>query len=83
MTAVSGLEGQGALRALVEFVLAPLVAKDGGQLTWVRRVDSVVEVKLAGACLGCPAQRDTIESVLLPAMRRVDPSVASVRVVRS
>jgi len=81
MTAVSIPEGQGALRALVDTVLAPLVAKDGGILQWVRRVDSVVEVSLSGACLGCPAQRDTADAVLLPAMRAVDPSVTSVRVV--
>lgn len=81
MTAASRLDGQGALRALVESVLAPLVAKDGGALRWVRRVDDVVEVALGGACLGCPAQRDTVDAVLLPAMRAVDPSVSAVRVV--
>jgi Fe-S cluster biogenesis protein NfuA len=81
MTAASRLEGQGALRALVETVLAPLVEKDGGVLCWVRRVDDVVEVSLGGACLGCPAQRDTVDWVLLPALRAVDPTVAAVRVV--
>ncbi|MDB4927633.1 MAG: NifU-like domain [Myxococcaceae bacterium] len=81
MTAASRLEGQGPLRALVESVLAPLVARDGGALRWVRRVDDVVEVSMGGACLGCPAQRDTIDTVLLPALRRLDPTVAAVRVV--
>ncbi|MDO9022435.1 MAG: NifU family protein [Deltaproteobacteria bacterium] len=81
MTAPATIECQRALRALVESVLAPLVAKDGGVLRWRGRVDDVVEVSLGGACLGCPAQRDTLDSVLLPAMRAVDPSVAAVRVV--
>lgn len=81
MTVVAKLEDHGALRALIESVLAPLVARDGGKLHWVRRVDGVVEVSLTGACLGCPAQRDTADAVLLPAMRAVDPSVTSVRVV--
>lgn len=81
MTAPATIDGQRALRSLVESVLAPLVAKDGGDLRWERRVDDVVEVSLGGACLGCPAQRDTLDWVLLPAMRAVDPSVAAVRVV--
>lgn len=80
MTAASGLEVEVALRTLVESVLAPLVARDGGRLTWVRRVGDVVEVRLGGACLGCPGRRDTLDTVLLPALRGVDPSVASVRV---
>jgi len=82
MTAVSTPHEQGPLRTLVDTVLAPLVAKDGGILRWVRRVDGVVEVSLSGACLGCPAQRDTADTVLLPAMRALDPSVISVRVVQ-
>ena len=81
MTAPATIDGQCALRALVESVLAPLVAKDGGVLRWERRVDDVIEVSLGGACLGCPAQRDTLDWVLLPAMRAVDASVAAVRVV--
>ena len=81
MTAPATIDGHRALRALVESVLAPLVAKDGGELRWERRVDDVVEVSLGGACLGCPAQRDTLDWVLLPALRAVDPSVAAVRVV--
>ena len=70
------------MRRLLDSVLAPLVAKDGGELRWVRRVGDVVEVSLSGACLGCPAQRDTLDCVLLPAFRVVDPSVTSVRAVR-
>jgi Fe-S cluster biogenesis protein NfuA len=81
MTVVADPQDHRALRALIESVLAPLVAKDGGRLQWVRRVDGVVEVSLGGACLGCPAQRDTADAVLLPAMRAVDPTVSSVRVV--
>lgn len=81
MTVVAHYEGEGALRALVESVLAPLVARDGGELHWVRRVGDVVEVAMLGQCRGCPAQRDTLDGVLLPALRGVDPTVAAVRAV--
>lgn len=70
------------LRTLLNSVLAPLVAKDGGELRWIRRVGDVVEVSLSGACLGCPAQRDTLDFVLLPAFQGIDPTVVSVRAVR-
>ena len=81
MTPLQGHEVHGALQALIESVLAPMVARDGGSLRWVRRVDDVVVVSLTGACEGCPAQRDTLDGVLLPAMRAVDPTVTAVRAV--
>lgn len=81
MTVVAASGGTGALRAVIESVLAPMVSRDGGELRLVGRVGDVVEVSLTGACIGCPGQRDTVEGVLLPALRGVDPTVSSVRVV--
>jgi Fe-S cluster biogenesis protein NfuA len=81
MIASAGIQGDAALLALLHEVLAPMVARDGGALGWVRRAGDTVEVSLGGACLGCPAQRDTVEGVLLPAMRAADPTVLAVRVV--
>ncbi len=68
------------VEALCATILAPLVAVDGGRLTYVGRAGGVIEVNLGGACLGCPGQRYTLESVVLPALRRADPSVTAVRV---
>lgn len=73
--------GTFSLRRAVDAVLAPMVARDGGELRWVRRDGDVVEVSLGGAYVGGPGQRDVIDGVVLPALRAIDPSVASVRVV--
>lgn len=81
MTVVAASGGVRALHAVIDSVLAPMVACDGGELRWVQRVGDVVEVSLTGACIGCPGQRDTVEGVLLPTLRSVDPTVSSVRVV--
>lgn len=70
-----------ALRDVVNDVLAPLVEADEGKLELVGRQGGVIEVRLGGACRGCPGQSYTVRDVLLPAFQRVDPSIESVRVV--
>lgn len=70
-----------ALRDVITEVLAPLVEADEGTLELVGRDGAAVEVRLGGACRGCPGQSYTVRDVLLPALQRVDPSVESVRVV--
>ncbi len=71
-----------AVRRALDAYVAPLVARDGGTLTLLGVREGVVEIALGGKCQGCPAQRDTAQGVVLPAVRAVDPSVTAVRVVR-
>lgn len=70
-----------ALVTALDEVVAPLVAADGGTLTFVRRRGDVVEVRLAGACRGCPGQSYTLKGVVLPALQAVDASVRDVKAV--
>lgn len=69
------------IRMTIDHVLAPLIAVDGGALTLVGRRDDVVEVRLTGACRGCPGQSFTLKGVVLPALQAADPSVRDVRAV--
>jgi Fe-S cluster biogenesis protein NfuA len=68
------------LATLVRDVLTPLVAVDKGQIEWVGVSGSVAEIQLGGACAGCPGQSYTVNKVILPALRVIDPSIESVRV---
>jgi Fe-S cluster biogenesis protein NfuA len=70
-----------ALRAAIHTLVAPLVALDNGQVTFVRRHGDVVELRFGGACRGCPGQSFTLKGVVLPTLQRVDATVRDVRVV--
>lgn len=69
------------LRAVFDRVIVPLVARDEGVAEWVGVRDDVVEIRLGGACRGCPGQRYTVEMVILPALRAQDPALKEVRVL--
>ena len=73
-------EPRDRLADLVREVLAPLVAVDRGEIEWVGVVDGVAEIRLGGACAGCPGQSFTLNAVILPALRAVDPSLSGIRV---
>lgn len=57
--------------------IKPLLAEHNGDIELVEENDGVIEVKLLGACSGCPSARftmeDLVESVLLeiPNVRKV------------
>jgi Fe-S cluster biogenesis protein NfuA len=74
-------ETQNSIARVVNEVLAPLVARDRGTITFVRVIDGVAEVKLGGACRGCPGQMYTLQGVVLPALSRVDATIREVRCV--
>lgn len=57
-----------------------MVARDRGEIEWVGLDGDVAEVILRGACVGCPGQAYTINEVVLPALRAVDPTIVRIRV---
>src|SRR5437868_2319478 len=63
------------LVSVVRELLAPLVEADGGHLEFLGLDRGVAEVRLSGACAGCPGQSYTANAVLLPALRAIDPTV--------
>jgi Fe-S cluster biogenesis protein NfuA len=71
-------DARGAVRAVIEDVIAPLVAVDGGAVTFVSHERGRVALRFGQACSGCPGQRLTIEQVILPALRVVDDSIVAV-----
>jgi Fe-S cluster biogenesis protein NfuA len=57
-------------RQLVDQILQPLVAVDGGKIELVSVEGRRVTVRMLGMCSGCPGRPYTVSGVLEPAARR-------------
>ena len=57
-------------KQLIDDVVRPLIAADGGQIEFVRVVDRRVVVRLTGMCAGCPGRTYTLSGIIEPAARR-------------
>jgi Fe-S cluster biogenesis protein NfuA len=57
-------------RKLIDEVVRPLVAADGGEIELVRVIDQRIIVRLSGMCAGCPGRPYTLSGVIEPVARR-------------
>lgn len=73
------------MRERVEAALGkikPALQADGGDVTLVDVKDGVVEVKLVGACAGCPMSRLTLKNGIERVLKEEIPEVKEVREVK-
>jgi len=57
-------------KKLIDEVVRPLVAADGGQIELVRVIDRRIVVRMTGTCAGCPGRPYTLSGIIEPAARR-------------
>jgi Fe-S cluster biogenesis protein NfuA len=57
-------------RKLIDQILRPLIAMDGGRIELVRVVDKCVVIRLRGTCAGCPGRPYTLSGIIEPAVKR-------------
>ncbi len=84
MAAVDPASGQDPLLAQVcEVVdlLRPDIQADGGDVEVVGVHEGVVEVRLHGACVGCPSSGMTLQDGILSALKARIPSITDIRAV--
>ncbi|HAH97056.1 MAG TPA: hypothetical protein DDX03_07065 [Firmicutes bacterium] len=62
--------------------IKPALQADGGDVTLVDVKDGVVEVKLVGACAGCPMSRLTLKNGIERVLKEEIPEIKEVREVR-
>lgn len=68
------------VREIVD-LLRPDIQADGGDVEVVSVRGGIVEVRLHGACVGCPSSRMTLHDGILNAVRARIPSIVDVRAV--
>ena len=61
--------------------IRPVLQADGGNIELVDVVDGVVQVKLMGACAGCPGAQMTLKMGVEKALKEEIPEVKSVEAV--
>jgi Fe-S cluster biogenesis protein NfuA len=71
------------LDEVLENVLIPLIAADGGRLEVVERRPEKVVIRLSGACTGCPGVHYTRAHVIAPILRKALGSQVEVVVENS
>jgi Fe-S cluster biogenesis protein NfuA len=58
-------------KKLIDEIVGPLVAADGGRIELVGVVDKRLIVRLTGTCSGCPGRPYTISGIVEPAARQL------------
>jgi len=61
--------------------IRPYIQADGGDLEFVSLQDNVVNVRLRGACCGCPGARMTLKMGVEERIREVVPEIEAVEAV--
>ena len=62
-------------------MLRPDIQADGGDVEVVGVRDGIVEVRLHGACVGCPSSGMTLQHGILSALKARIPSITDIRAV--
>jgi len=52
------------IRLVINTKIKPILAKHNGDIELIKEEDGTVEVKLLGACSGCPSARFTMEDLV-------------------
>ena len=61
--------------------LRPFIMNDGGNIEFVKIEDSIVYVRLQGACVGCPMKQFTLSDGIERAIKEEVPEIKEVRLV--
>jgi Fe-S cluster biogenesis protein NfuA len=59
----------------------PSLQRDGGDVEFVRYNDGIVELKLTGACAGCPFSQLTIKNYIEKLLQERIPEIKEVKAV--
>lgn len=67
------------IKEVIEKNIRPALRMDGGDIDFVAVKDGVVEVKLKGACCGCPHAHMTLSAGVERMLKEKVPGVVSVK----
>jgi Fe-S cluster biogenesis protein NfuA len=66
------------IREILTEEIRPMVALDGGDITFYRFEDGVVYLHMLGACAGCPSSTMTLQMGILSRLQRELPEVKEI-----
>jgi Fe-S cluster biogenesis protein NfuA len=69
------------IRELIDTRVRPAVAMDGGDIVLRGFRDGVVQLRLQGACSGCPSSRATLKHGIENMLKHYVPEVVAVQAV--
>ncbi|MCL2714630.1 MAG: NifU family protein [Alphaproteobacteria bacterium] len=69
------------IKDLIETRVRPVVANDGGDITFRGFKDGIVYLNMKGACAGCPSATATLKNGVQNLLRHFIPAVTEVRPV--
>lgn len=67
------------IKQLLEERVRPMVAMDGGDITFHSFKDGIVRLKMQGACAGCPSSTATLKSGIENMLQHFVPEVTEVQ----
>ena len=74
-------EVEAKIKQILDTQIRPAVAMDGGDIMFVRFENGVVQLKMQGACGGCPSSTATLRQGIEARLRHFIPQVQSVEAV--
>ncbi len=66
------------IKSLLNREIRPVVALDGGDITFAKFEDDVVYLKMKGACAGCPSSQATLKDGIEVRMKEAFPQIKEV-----
>lgn len=67
-----------AIKNLLKKEIKPMVALDGGDVSFVKYEKNILFVKMKGACSGCPSSKATLKQGIEVRMKEVIPEIIEV-----
>ena len=69
------------IKEIIKTKVRPILVMDGGNIEFIDYKDSVVNVKLTGACSGCPLSGITLKNTVKDIIQEAVPEVIDVQAV--
>jgi Fe-S cluster biogenesis protein NfuA len=66
------------IKALLNREIRPVVALDGGDITFAKFENDIVFLKMKGACAGCPSSQATLKEGIEVRMKEAFPQIKEV-----
>ncbi len=75
----TSVEEEQRVRMLIGLISAQLAATDGGSVEFISLNDGTLEIKMGGACGGCPFATQTLNNVIQATVQEYFPTITTVK----